>query len=429
MKKRIFSIMDTGKKKAGAAIACAALLITMGTGFALAANATAEPPSTGNTVIVKTPPSAIAEQYANRFEKYKDYGLTYDKATDSLYFNGELVRYFEDYYPVGDNAYAGTDYFNENGTIDVHGVRDLSQIVLNVDGSHDPSGKLIGVEPYSQAEFDARDIDSLKNPPQGTATADNGGGAGAPGGSNFVLSGDGMEAFKVYAEFGLTYDADNVFRYNGKTVRRFADAGGALSFSRIVANDYDKSVDLIAVRDVSGKLTGMSVASREEFDQRTSRMEQSQREWEEFLKNNPDVTSYNAVDGGYNPSASSNEPGAAYSNPSVTGITADTASAGSYVNADYVDTSLNAYIDYSVSYDATSRAWMFNGKPIDFLIDTRYQVYMNFSADNTDSNFAETVEASNGVYLKVIRKSNGTIEKIEEMATDEAVQAINAVFS
>ena len=38
MKKRIFSIMDTGKKKAGVFIFCAALVITLGTGLVFAAN-------------------------------------------------------------------------------------------------------------------------------------------------------------------------------------------------------------------------------------------------------------------------------------------------------------------------------------------------------------------------------------------------------
>jgi hypothetical protein len=159
--------MDTGKKRMGFAIVCAVLIAAMGTGFVFAANAT-----TGNTTVAEIQPLVIVEQYANRFEKYKDYGLTYDKAANRLYYNGELVRYFGDYYPVSEdsNAYAGTDYFNENGTIDVHGVRDLSNIIHNADGSYDPSGKLTGVAPYSQAEFDARDIAKLKNPPQLSTT-------------------------------------------------------------------------------------------------------------------------------------------------------------------------------------------------------------------------------------------------------------------
>jgi beta-lactamase regulating signal transducer with metallopeptidase domain len=171
MKNRISSIMDTSKKKAGSAIICMAIVITIGTGFAFAATAnTAEAVEAVNTAYANVAANSITlmspettEQRAERFEVYKEFGLTYDTISSELYFNGELIRYFEDYFPVTSDGNAGINYFNENGTIDIHGVRDLSQIAYNDNGSYDPSGKLIGVEPYSQAEFDAKDISNLKN--------------------------------------------------------------------------------------------------------------------------------------------------------------------------------------------------------------------------------------------------------------------------
>ena len=44
MKSRIFSIMDTGKKKTGLVILCVALMLTVGTGAAFAANAATQNP-------------------------------------------------------------------------------------------------------------------------------------------------------------------------------------------------------------------------------------------------------------------------------------------------------------------------------------------------------------------------------------------------
>lgn len=166
MSNRIFFAIDTTKRKISIAILCGTLIVAIGTGAAFAVNNADAKPTTSVTAMTDTSPSVIAEQYAMRFEQYSAYGMTYDKESDNLYFDSKLVRYFEDYYPVGDNGYVGIDYFNENGTIDIHGIRDLTQIVRNADGSYDPSGKLMGVEPYSQAEFDARDIEKLKNPPQ-----------------------------------------------------------------------------------------------------------------------------------------------------------------------------------------------------------------------------------------------------------------------
>jgi beta-lactamase regulating signal transducer with metallopeptidase domain len=172
MKNRISSIMDTSTKKTGIAIVCMILAITLGTGFAVATNshsAAADGKEDLGTafgeleIIIKTPD--IIKQQAKSFEMYKSYGLIYDKTMDTLFYNDELVRYFEDIYPVLEMGFGGVTHFDENGTVDVHSIRDVSQLTQNPDGSTDPSGKLLALEPYSQTEFDARDIDILLNPP------------------------------------------------------------------------------------------------------------------------------------------------------------------------------------------------------------------------------------------------------------------------
>ncbi|MDO5602842.1 MAG: hypothetical protein Q4G07_08740, partial [Oscillospiraceae bacterium] len=38
----------------------------------------------------------VKRQIAEAYEVYQPYGLTYDKESDRLYYNGELVGYFED---------------------------------------------------------------------------------------------------------------------------------------------------------------------------------------------------------------------------------------------------------------------------------------------------------------------------------------------
>lgn len=96
------------------------------------------------------------------YKPYEPFDLVLDG--NQLYYRGELVRYFEDLYPLveGDyNSMGGITHFDEAGTVDVHAVRDLTRLVYRTDGSYDPSGTLTGVEPYSQAEFDARDLEPL----------------------------------------------------------------------------------------------------------------------------------------------------------------------------------------------------------------------------------------------------------------------------
>ncbi|WP_347488607.1 M56 family metallopeptidase [Desulfoscipio sp. XC116] len=232
MKNRIYSIMDTKQKRAGVAIFCIVLIGILTTGATLAAATDKEQangPESKNVTnyvaiaeenIVETP-----ESKAEAFAVYGQCGLTYNKNTDQLFYNEKLVRYFEDYYPVGDGASVGKSYFNENGTIDVHGVRNLSQLTLNPDGSTDPSGKLIGVEAYSQAEFEARDIEELKNPPMQPTAVESG-----P-----ELTPDELaKLYSIYEPFGVTYDKkQDCFYYNGKLVRQFVDvlASNGESFS------------------------------------------------------------------------------------------------------------------------------------------------------------------------------------------------------
>jgi len=155
MKNRIYSIMDSSKKKAGIAIVCCMLLLTMGTGMAFAASSST---SNGETsfdykenlepVYATDKDTAIRESNAKMFSVYEQYGLMYSKEPNRLYYNGELVRYFEDNQAT-DGTFSGTISSNVDGNIDIHAVRDSA-------------GNLIGIELYNQEDFDARTI-SIQN--------------------------------------------------------------------------------------------------------------------------------------------------------------------------------------------------------------------------------------------------------------------------
>jgi len=288
MKNRILSIMDTGKKKAGIAIVCCTLILTMGTGMAFAANATA---NSNNPVYV------TAEDTAQRFAVYEKYGLTYNKATDRLYYNGELVRYFEDVYAVDATTYVTNAFPKQDGKIDVHGVRNAA-------------GELTGMAVFSQAEFDARTAE-LKNPTPGTAPQAFGGstatGAGGNGtgpstssaGSGTATEISSQELAQVYAPYekiGITYDqkTDNLY-YNDKLIRFFqddnmevnSDGTGSGSIVSHYPNQNGGDIDVYAVRGVNGELTGVTVASQADFDARTAILKE---------QNNPNLNHPTASD-------------------------------------------------------------------------------------------------------------------------------------
>lgn len=245
----------------------------------------------GGVLLVGCPSlSAIAEtgwadtdvSYEEQFKPYEQFGLTYDAAKNELQYNGKVVRWFEDYYPISeDGAQAGTDFFNENGVVDVYAVRDLSSFVHNDDGSFDPSGKLIGIKEFSAEEFAARDIEAIKNPlPEVTMTGD----------PPSVKELEDMA--REYKAFGVSYDIKNdQWFFNGEKVRIFQDVLTSNGESLTCGNFHgairtmesaDGTIDIYTVRDFTnpdangyGTLTGIEKFSQREFDEHTRREAQS----------------------------------------------------------------------------------------------------------------------------------------------------------
>lgn len=219
---------------------------------------------------------------AELFKPYAPFGLTYEAHKNELYYQGKMVRWFEDYYTIEDGIQAGNDFFNENGVVDVQAVRDLTGIVRAEDGSFDPSGKLIGVKEFSAEEFAARDIEAIKNPPPAVTLA------GEPPSAKELEN-----MAKEYAPFGVTYDEkNNQWYFGGEKVRYFQDVltsnGESLTggkFEGAIRNSWGISgtIDIYTVRDFAnpnangyGTLIGIEKFSQAEFDQRTQANKKAQ---------------------------------------------------------------------------------------------------------------------------------------------------------
>ncbi|MDE6517103.1 MAG: hypothetical protein K2L18_04545, partial [Acetatifactor sp.] len=67
----------------------------------------------------------------------------------------------------------------------------------SADGSYDPSGKLVGLQEFTEEEFAARNTEKLKNPAPITAVA-------GPAASETEM----REMAREYEDFGLTYDVN-----------------------------------------------------------------------------------------------------------------------------------------------------------------------------------------------------------------------------
>lgn len=200
------------------------------------------------------------------------------------------------------------------------------------------------------------------------------------------------KTYAVYEKYGLTYEkeTDN-FYYDGKLVRYFSDKldadGTYNSFTRT-----DGVVDLIAVRNADYELTGISPVSQEEYDKHT-----------ESMKNAQNVQGTAQENGYVNKTSGATSD---VENSGTGDIASGSTTAFSEGDPNYVDTSLNAYLNYGVSYDKANKQWTFDNKPIHYLNDEDNATFV----DNSDN------AIKNGVSLEVIRESNGEIEKLVEIS-------------
>lgn len=108
-------------------------------------------PSTSNNKKTSVPThidDTIGQDYLiETYSVYNKYGLIYNRDKGRLYYNGKLVRHFEDLLKTGPSSYSRfLSSTNKDGEVDVHAI-------------FDDNGELIGIEPFSKEEFDARTIE------------------------------------------------------------------------------------------------------------------------------------------------------------------------------------------------------------------------------------------------------------------------------
>lgn len=89
--------------------------------------------------------------------EYGAFGVVYDAKEDQWYWNGEKVRFFRDVMTSNGESLTGGKFHgtmrilqSREGGIDIYTVRDFGH--LDADGN----GTLVGIEKFSQEEFDAR---------------------------------------------------------------------------------------------------------------------------------------------------------------------------------------------------------------------------------------------------------------------------------
>lgn len=218
--------------------------------------------------------------------------------------------------------------------------------------------------------------------------------------------------YAVYSKYGLTYNQEkDRFFYNGQLVRFFADKldenGYYNSFSYT-----DGAVDLRGVRNAKYALVGIEPVSQEEYDQRTAKIQASSKNLFEAIQEN--------ADDGLNNTAcvavEADELSIDISYAIQEGDSLNNGSATREVGApNYENNSLSAYTKQGVYFDKEKKVWMYKDRPIHLFYDEEYKTFV-------DNN---SLALKDGLSLKVVRNTNGGIEKLSEMTEME----VNALFN
>jgi len=272
MKKRIFSIMDMGKKRTGLVIVCAALIFTVGTGFAFATNAATASPQTSGYLPTDIAADLdyihlVSDSLQEAIKPYEHLGVSVDKATGLMMYEEHPVREIRDDVmgtiiaeSMGPDGFAGRN---------VSGAIDLTVVYEN--------NSPVGFNVSSQAEYNRRTeerrsassnfISGVTN----TAISD---GNQAPVAIQW-------EPLPEYEKFGISYNANNKMLFNGQLVRYFWDGyeiEPGMSATRYDYLNEDGMVDVHTIRSVIdnrdgsidpfGELTAIVAYSQQEFDAR-----------------------------------------------------------------------------------------------------------------------------------------------------------------
>lgn len=283
---RILSIMKI-KKYSIATIVCAVMVVSS---VIIVFSTSASGKESEATFVVKNTAdnktTSVVEDTAKSvddlLQEYAAFGIT--EKNGILYYHEKMVRYFLDGYEY-DNGSGGTNImsryssYNEKGTVDVHTIRND---VKNADGSTTLFGEIIDIVPYSDEEFEKRDVSALTNTigvfesseatdnntevTYGEATASEVGDA----------NGETIEnRLKKFEEYGITYQKvtgsqGNIY-WNGELAGTFVDTtpDGSVFITQSVLDSnitvhtvYDNGT-LIGVACLNDDLPNEGIANKE----------------------------------------------------------------------------------------------------------------------------------------------------------------------
>ncbi|MDO4274373.1 MAG: M56 family metallopeptidase [Eubacteriales bacterium] len=293
MKKRIFSIMDMNRKKAGIGVLCSVLFLTLGTGVVFAANEEIENISETSASNTEVTPwiSASFLPDPGIYSAYSSFGITISDDGTQLLYQGQPVRLF-----VDEKAATNTFYINSSGDVNLSAVRNDAGEITGIESITEQKAQeyynTFFAEELNSADtqnsFSVQNSSSVQenvsvqnsenvqdnafvqnsDPVQDSVFEEN---SDPVQDSVFEENSDnvkdtvqvGENKYDQYKSFGITYSpADEVLSFGGQRVKLFVDQD-ADGWMETLWTDDAGTVNLEVTRNGSNQITGIKSISDE----------------------------------------------------------------------------------------------------------------------------------------------------------------------
>lgn len=215
--------------------------------------------------------------------------------------------------------------------------------------------------------------------------------------------------------YGVAYDADSdTLYYQGKTVRWLIDRQIGDTYKSIQMPEGE--IDVYTVREDDYRLTGVRIATQEEYDQRTKEMEALEaaagRESSYVQEAVDTVTEAN--DGSATETVVVTEDVVSnYAEQKDTVENAVETAEGTCAVGDDHDSEIKIqeYKQNGIDQNPTTGIWMWHGKEVHLLMDEDGSYYQNGSKEAKD----------NKIYLIVKREDDGRIKTVKQITMEEVI--------
>lgn len=215
--------------------------------------------------------------------------------------------------------------------------------------------------------------------------------------------------------YGVTYDADSdTLYYQGKTVRWLIDRQIGDTYKSIQMPEGE--IDVYTVREDDYRLTGVRIATQEEYDQRTKEMEALEaaagRESSYVQEAVDTVTEAN--DGSATETVVVTEDMVSNCEEQKDTVenAVETAEGTCAVGDDHdSEIKIQEYKQNGIDQNPTTGIWMWHGKEVHLLMDEDGSYYQNGSKEAKD----------NKIYLIVKREDDGRIKTVKQITMEEVM--------